>query len=316
MSYKSVQLDYKNRKSTQKLVSFYPGTPQMSESESAFISGLIKEYRPKKIVEIGVHSGASSILIINSLEQHVENYEMWSLDLAELFPDDESLKIGFLIDVYKEKKSLLGKHSLRLGNISVKWLNDIGKNIDFLVLDTIHYLPGEILDFLAIYPFLSEKAVIVLHDVVLNHFDDTKLFATKLLFDVIKADKYYNVLDESTESLSNIAAIRLNDLSRSSIIDVISSLSISWGYKLNPIEIEQYSLVIKNNYNSSEYLIWMQVLKMNQVNRGIQAIDIKYRGIVWLQLYILKGFNYLALKGLRKTLKRLSRFLYGSRIDL
>jgi hypothetical protein len=309
MSYKSVLLDYKNRELTQKLVNFYPGTPQMSETESAFISGIIKQYRPKKIVEVGVHSGASSILMINSLEHHVENYEMWSLDLAELFPEDESLKIGFLIDVYKENKSLLGKHFLRLGNLSVKWLKDIGKNIDLLVLDTIHYLPGEILDFLAIYPFLSEKAVVVLHDVVLNHYADTKLFATKLLFDVIKADKYYNVIDDSTGTLSNIAAFRLNNLSRSSIIDVISSLSISWGYKLNPLEINLYSQFIKNEYSSTEYLLWQQVLNMNQAHRGVQAMDIKYRGIVWFQLYLLKGLNFLVLNGLKKTLKKLSGFL-------
>jgi hypothetical protein len=247
--------------------------------------------------------------MINSLEHHVENYEMWSLDLAELFPEDESLKIGFLIDVYKENKSLLGKHFLRLGNLSVKWLKDIGKNIDLLVLDTIHYLPGEILDFLAIYPFLSEKAVVVLHDVVLNHYADTKLFATKLLFDVIKADKYYNVIDDSTGTLSNIAAFRLNNLSRSSIIDVISSLSISWGYKLNPLEINLYSQFIKNEYSSTEYLLWQQVLNMNQAHRGVQAMDIKYRGIVWFQLYLLKGLNFLVLNGFKKTLKKLSGFL-------
>jgi predicted O-methyltransferase YrrM len=311
MSYKNVVLDYRNRELTQEIVSFYPGTPQMSESESAFISGLIKEFKPRKIVEIGVHSGASSILMINSLEDCHYDYEMWSLDLAECFPEDTNLNIGFLIDEYKKKKSLKGKHFLRLGYPSLSWLKDLGENIDLLVLDTIHYLPGEILDFLAIYPLLSKRAVVVLHDVVLNHYADTKLFATKLLFDVIKADKYYNLLDDLTGSVLNIAAFRLNDTSKSSIIDVISSLSISWGYKLNPLETAKYSQVFKEKYSSLEYLTWQNALNLNQFDRGIQAMDIKYKGFIWFQLYALKGWNYLIANGIKKTLKRLLNIFDG-----
>ena len=38
---------------------------KMTERELAFVCGLIKERRPKKIVEIGVAAGATSSVILN-----------------------------------------------------------------------------------------------------------------------------------------------------------------------------------------------------------------------------------------------------------
>ena len=41
--------------------------PEMSEFESAFVCGLIKEKRPKKILEIGVAGGGTTAIVMQCL---------------------------------------------------------------------------------------------------------------------------------------------------------------------------------------------------------------------------------------------------------
>ena len=42
--------------------------PEMSESESAFLCGALKQFHPKKILEIGVAGGATTAIIVQTLE--------------------------------------------------------------------------------------------------------------------------------------------------------------------------------------------------------------------------------------------------------
>ena len=43
------------------------------------------------------------------------------------------------------------------GNIATEYIEKIDNNIDFAMIDTAHFEPGEILDFLIILPFLKKK---------------------------------------------------------------------------------------------------------------------------------------------------------------
>ena len=45
-------------------------------------------------------------------------------------------------------------------------IDEIGSDIDFLILDTLHIVPGEILDFLVCLPYLTKDAIVVLHDAI------------------------------------------------------------------------------------------------------------------------------------------------------
>lgn len=52
-----------------------------------------------------------------------------------------------------------------LGETIASRIEEIGNGIDFVILDTMHALPGELLDFISLYPYLDKRAVIVFHDV-------------------------------------------------------------------------------------------------------------------------------------------------------
>ena len=55
------------------------------------------------------------------------------------------LKIYFL--------NFLNKWTLFTGNIAAKFMEQIGNNIDMVFIDSAHFEPGEILDFIIVLPF-------------------------------------------------------------------------------------------------------------------------------------------------------------------
>lgn len=211
-----------------------PNEPEMSDFDSSFLCGLIKKCLPKKIVEVGVAAGGTTAIILQCLAllKHNENCEVYSVDLCEMFYRGNGEKTGFLAE--ELKKNLVGtsfKHNFLLGKYLPEFIKDIGKDIDFLILDTVHALPGEILDFLAILPYLAPNACVILHDIANNHYGRfSDAFATQVLFDCVTAKKCLVLEHDDKIKYPNIGAFFVNDNTKKNIIDVFNALSITWSY--------------------------------------------------------------------------------------
>jgi predicted O-methyltransferase YrrM len=320
-----IKLEKSNRENVLSLIENIPGEPEMSDFESGFLSGLIKTFRPTKIVEIGIAAGGTTAIILDSLEAYSNsNYELYSLDLNNNFYKDVSKKTGFLALQYTEKKPLLkGVHHLITGKYAPESIDIIGDQIDFIIIDTVHTLPGEILDFLAFYPYLSNQAVVVLHDVNLHHLCNPVpnwRFATKLLFDVVVADKYmiYDSTDDfmidSLDGLviANIAAFRLNDQTSSSLTSIISSLSLPWKYLPTEHELEIYSTFININYDPKSLNIWnaviLQQLRTMKKRATHYSPDIKRGSLLYWIIRIVQLNHYLFKYGPFKTFTMLREY--------
>lgn len=65
---------------------------EMSPRQLAFLCGLIKEYKPQKIVEIGVAAGGTSSVILNCISLLGLETEMYSIDLSPYYYRDRSKK--------------------------------------------------------------------------------------------------------------------------------------------------------------------------------------------------------------------------------
>ena len=66
---------------------------QMWDNQREFLNGIIRKFKPKKIVEIGVSSGGSSIIILNSIKD-IKNAHLYSIDL------NSDKKIGVVLNNY------------------------------------------------------------------------------------------------------------------------------------------------------------------------------------------------------------------------
>ena len=83
-----------------------PHEPEMSESESAFLCGALKQFRPKKILEVGVAGGGSTSVILQALEDLGAPYEMHSVDIASERPFAKGVETGFVAKFVKENNLL------------------------------------------------------------------------------------------------------------------------------------------------------------------------------------------------------------------
>lgn len=249
---------------------------EMSGRQLAFLCGLIKQERPRKILEIGVSSGATTAVLLNCISMLNLKTEIFSLDLAEDYTYDKSKKVGYVIDEYKALSRDEQPYMLFTGAYAVEHLEEIGDHIDFLILDTVHKLPGEILDFLACYPYLERNAVVVLHDIILNHFgsNDRALvnnandYATKILFDVAAADKFIDI--DKNNALSNIGAFKINDDTSKYIENLFSVMSITWTYRVSDEEMHLYRNFYSRYYSEDMLGLFDMAVNLNRKSFAIR----------------------------------------------
>lgn len=249
---------------------------EMNNEQLGFLCGLIREKKPKKIVEVGVAAGGTTCVILKCMESLREGV-LYSVDLNDNYWRDQSQKTGFMLD--KLPQGLKERHRLLIGKYLAERLDEIApsKDIDFLILDTVHSLPGELFDFIAAYPYLSENAVVVLHDIVLNHLDGNfEAYATKIVYDVVAADKYF-MLNTHTQGgqkagMENIAAFQINFDTGKYISNCFSALTITWDYFPQEQELDIYRKLVEREYEKKQLELWDCAVKMQRLTRSVKYI--------------------------------------------
>lgn len=267
--------DYETRGKILSQIPSYPHEPGMSNFDSAFLCGLLKMAKPKKIVEIGVAGGATTAIILQCLEDIAMPYEMYSIDISETVWHTQTLKTGAIAEYAKEILTP-NHHELLIGAGVTSFLDRIGDDIDFVILDTVHRIPGEILDFLAIFPYLKDGAMVCLHDLMTSQYGRTSMpatydyYATTILFNSVTADKYLN-FDESRDIaiLPNIGAFSVTNETKRDIYSVFFSLLIPWSYIPANKQLEEYDFLYCKNYDEVSCKIWKQAISVNLYNMTI-----------------------------------------------
>lgn len=228
---------------------------EMSKEEVGVLSGLIRERAPQKIVEIGVASGGSTCLILKCLENlGLTRTKLYSIDLNEKLWFDNTKETGWLLKNNIDKFSNCNNVNLLIGKYAVDRIDEIGENVDFLFLDTVHHIPGEILDFLLFLPHLSSNAVVVLHDTNLHniHIFDKESICTRVLVNTVKAEKYYI----PQKKYLNIGAFKITKDTKKYIEDVFASLLLPWFYQIDKEILNKYKDEYKKYYSNIAINIW------------------------------------------------------------
>lgn len=227
---------------------------EMSEFEQSFLCGMIKNAHPKKVVEIGIAAGGTTAVILNCLAMLGGDVQMYSCDLNNTYYRDASKPVGFVAEELKPHifsgKETEGKvsHTVLSGGYAPEFLPEIGSDIDFLILDTAHSLPGELLDFIACLPYLKKGATVVLHDISMNVMITEYSYATKVLFDTVVADKYLMPAQDRPCAYPNIGAFKITGDTYKYINDCFSALTITWHYMPQAAELKIY-----HDFYSAEY---------------------------------------------------------------
>jgi hypothetical protein len=206
---------------------------EMTVEDHNFILGLLAESKPKKILEIGVCSGGTTNLLLKALPLDATLY---SVDIAKQYPRDPSKNTGYV--AARDYNPAVQAQWITYFGYDISYcIEEIGSGIDFTIIDTTHVLPGEILSFLAVLPFLKEESFLVLHDIS-NHMlhklaNDSpesynkNEYCTSLLFSSIFSNRKYM----SEACIPNCGAVHIN---RNATINnmnmILNMLFIDWYY--------------------------------------------------------------------------------------
>lgn len=236
---------------------------EMLPYEHAFLCGLIKKTRPKKIVEIGVAGGGTTAIIQNCTELLGLTTEFYSVDVSTEHYWIKGKKTGYL---YEQVADRLAKqnHKFFLGKVYADVAEEIGDGIDFLILDTVHFMPGEFLDFLYAFPYLTKNAMVVFHDVALGIKNCSDAICNKILFDSITGDKYWDITQMKRGILPNIAAVQINDDTQKDMEKVFSALAVNWKYIPEYPVLRKYEAFYEKQY-SKECICIFDAVIVNQI---------------------------------------------------
>lgn len=210
---------------------------EMTPAELGFLCGLIKIYHPEKVLEVGVAGGGTTSVIMKCLSMTgSRDAEMYSVDLSEEYYRRPEKRTGWQLEEVKDDIENYKNHTFLLGKLLPQVVHEIGGEIDMVVLDTMHIMPGEMLDFLCILPHLAKNAIVVLHDIIMNLLTGGNCFATKVLLDSVSGEKYLNL----DCGLQNIGAFRITEETMQNIENVFSALSVTWDYFVEPKMLISY----------------------------------------------------------------------------
>ena len=221
---------------------------EMNEIDKKFLNGVIRQVRPKKILEVGVAAGNSSVVILNAIKD-IEGSLLYSIDYNEMHYNMKHKETGFIV---KEKyPNLMNKYKLYTGGVSAKFLDEIGNNIDLCLLDTAHSNPGEFLDFLMVLPFLKRNAIIIIHDVCFHTFkkEFAESYTCGVLFSCIDSKQKIIANDTYFNQIGNIGMAVISDDIYNRIYDYFHLLTLPWKYLLSYQDISIITNFLYKHYD-------------------------------------------------------------------
>jgi len=204
---------------------------EITYDEQKFLNGIIRKIKPKKIIEIGVAYGGTAVIILNAIKD-IEDAKLYSIDINKNCYRLPSKQTGFIV---KEKfPHLANKWRLYTGGFTSEFIEKIGNNIDLVYIDTVHVVPGEMLNWLEILPFLKEESFVILHDTFLMYIYDSVVkniinYSNNQILCYIRGELILPSYKKNMFSM-NIGAIKLSKKQENYYLQYFLALGAQWQY--------------------------------------------------------------------------------------
>jgi hypothetical protein len=217
-----------------------------------FLKFFLRLKQPKKVLEIGVAEGGGTIHILDELSPDAVLY---SVDLLTQRKDgnNETVPVGHYAAAYYDPKRH-ARWRTYFGFDPSECIEEIGNGIDCVILDTVHRLPGEVLSFLSILPFIEDNCLLLLDDISLHSRDifmrkgnNSQQFSNFVLFSAIFSTRKFLCED----MLPNFGAVIIDkDLCMRHIDFLMNCLFMPWSYTPDIKIIYGTYTIIKKYYHT------------------------------------------------------------------
>ena len=182
---------------------------------------------------------------------------------------DRAREPGFLVSELRSQYPCSDHWKIYTGCTVARVIEEIGNDIDFVILDAAHILPGEVLDFLTVLPYLSNNATVVLHDVLAaTRGVAADWYATGVLYSSVVANKYSLIRDFPGPlygSICNIGAFQINEDTKKYIENLFLLLYLPWPSIPASKHFEDYITILKRHY-SEDLCNLVSVLYNREIN--------------------------------------------------
>lgn len=238
---------------------------EMSKEEIWLLKHLINKYNPKKIVEIGISAGGNTV---NLLKWKDKDAQLFSIDIAANWYKDKTKLSGFMADEVSEKNNF----EIYRGYDYIDVYKEIGNDIDFIIIDTVHTMPGEFLTFLTALPQLKDGCILILHDIHLNmkKFKNNKFgpydnaaYCTGLLYAGLSSPEKFSL---KTDRISNIGALVVDESTRDNVKDIFRLLCSQWYKFPHNLNFPEYCQFINEHYPQECSQLFERCLRLHKQN--------------------------------------------------
>ena len=233
----------------------------LTNEEAFIINGIIRKHKPKKCLEIGVGKGGTSLLILNAIKD-IKNSLLVSIDLHHHVKEEPSKFVGYKVQKFFPD-ILNGNWKLFLGDMPFNFLRKLHFKFDFVIIDTSHTMPGEVLNIIEVLPFLEENAIIIFPNLlshmknVYNNFNITsnnnilKSTPTSVLLMSSLVGKK-KIIYNKNKIMGNIGIIFLEKNQEKYYQNYFLLLLCLWENMLTDEQIFQMRLFIEKYYKNEE----------------------------------------------------------------
>lgn len=237
---------------------------EMDKNQRYFLNGLIRSLKPKKILEVGVSSGGGSAIILNAISD-IDDAKLYSVDYLEKAYRHPEKPSGFIVE--EKFPKLMDKWKVYRGGDISCFIEDIGGDIDFLMLDSAHVHPWETLNFLCVLPFMKNFSYAAVHDLTLFVRPGSR-FSSKascyLFASVVSDQKIKPVpsdIDNQFAGIANMGAFRVSEDTRKYVDNLFECLFFPWDTLVSKKDIDDVSKIIKKYYSTEQYHTFCDVVK-------------------------------------------------------
>ena len=239
---------------------------ELTPEEQKFMNGLIRNIKPRKIVEIGVSKGGSSALILNAIKD-IKGSKLYSIDKSTYCYRENNKKTGFVVE--EKFPELLDKWSLYTGGITSEFIETIGDGIDLVFIDTVHVTPGEMLDWLMVLPFLKNEAIVVFHDAFFLYYNKDVVkykvhTSNNQLLCYIRGELILPHYGDSV-FFRNIGALKLAPNQKNYYYQYFLALGIQWEYMPNENELKLMRDFFMKYYGKKYVEVYDDAVEKNKI---------------------------------------------------
>jgi predicted O-methyltransferase YrrM len=220
-------------------------TGYISRGDARFLYEMIEDLRPAKILEIGVASGVSTVLLLETLEALTLDAHLYSFDIEDRYYARKDLRLGeHIFERFGEAPEQLSLNP-RVSSMELtpRLLEIAREPVDFTFIDAEHSHPWPCLDLLAILKAVKPGSWVALHDINLpNLAPEFQCYGPLRLFGSWPGER--RVFVDGAEK-ANIGAIKLFDTVAENVDAILAVLRQKWDVHVNYWDVQPVYAMLK-----------------------------------------------------------------------